>query len=162
MLSPQPQAEVSSREVPPSASVAACAAPAEAPGPSPDQVSELKRKILAAVNLADYNLAGELNAELVAVVEQQQAQNPAAEAHAPADDAAAATAAAPDNAVTENAAADVADSPRQLRSDAAAEENSLWHNGDQQPEEWSNDFPTLKFPDTDCPVCGRPPGKNVR
>lgn len=90
MLSPQPQAEVSSREVPPSASVAACAAPAEAPGPSPDQVSELKRKILAAVNLADYNLAGELNAELVAVVEQQQAQNPAAEAHAAADDAAAA------------------------------------------------------------------------
>ena len=75
MLSPQPQAEVSSREVPPSASVAACAAPAGAPGP--DQVSELKRKMLAAVNLADYNLAGELNAELVAVVEQQQAQNPA-------------------------------------------------------------------------------------
>ena len=53
-------------------------------------MSELKRKILAAVNLADYNLAGELNAELVAVVEQQQAQNPAAEAHAAADDAAAA------------------------------------------------------------------------
>ena len=57
---------------------------------------------------------------------------------------------------------DVADSPRQLRSDATAEENSLWHNGDKQPEEWSNDFPTIKFPDTDCPVCGKPPGKNVR
>ena len=97
MLSPPPQAEVSSREVPPSAAVAALPAPAEAPGSSPDHVSELKRKILAAVSLADYNLAGELNAELVAVVEQQQSSNPAAEAHAAADDVAA--------AATDNAAA---------------------------------------------------------